>query len=291
MSRSPRRTAAAVRTSYTREPMIAACRGVSRGGDLGLDRCTAAQSSLRTLLALHMFNAGPISALSGESVVSILTHYELTISPSMDGLLFITNAPDNILSYMLSTKGQLGVPGLSLDRADWQGRTYWLTHLPSLARMAVTSRPWGAGHEVAYVAASDLACPREWCSTENPVTAREAAVLAETPLPPPALATMINGILVRLNARDPNGRWDMGGWYSDPLRRSERPVTTGMNRRLIGRGNRWRLQWAGYPFQADVANMLTDDHIGIAGIAARSLPDGGYDLSLNGDVLKIQAWE
>lgn len=82
MARSPRRSAAAIRRTFSGEHKQAAARAVPRDrGRLGFDTDDAGQQRLRALLALGIFNTRPLQQWPGTWAMASLTHYDLILSP------------------------------------------------------------------------------------------------------------------------------------------------------------------------------------------------------------------
>jgi hypothetical protein len=288
MSNSLRSARARVRAAYTGEHIVAARQGVGRNGDLGLDRCSIPQQRLRTLLATHLFNAGDTGVLVGTSIVSTLTHYTLTMSPRFDDLVVVAECPTNVPNGVGKDTAEL--PGLRLSHLD-DNETYRLVHLPTGARMTVTGRRRTLFDDTCFASYSRASRDgRRWWTPDVPLTPTERDSLRFNPVPPDGVAQILRALVTRLSARDVSGRWAIGYWFYDPLRR---PKATGFNdyrlrRRLIGAGPHWHLQWNGYPYPKDVAAMLLDTTAGLPGIKATGT--GRYfDLVLGGETLRIQS--
>lgn len=285
------------RADRTGEDPVTARQGVHRSG-LGLDVCTPAQQRLRTALGQHLFNGGDKSALPYPSMVHILTHYTLLMSPRYDNLVLITDAPANVLGYLVPEGGSrragpsMSVPGLRLEHVTGarcsDGPDYHLVHLPTGARMTVTpqqrtffeNRPSNGSR-----------CPSgyAWWTSDKPVTPDEQEQIQDLVTPPTGVAGIVNALVVRIRARDPRHRWAMGNWWNDPLRRPGRPCgcERSSNRRLMPGGRGWLLEWCGYPYAADVAAMLADPGFGLpqATITAGS---GDFTIAMGQDVLRIR---
>lgn len=287
---------ARVRAEHTGEDRVTARQGVHRSG-LGLDLCTPAQQRFRTLLSQHLFNAGDLSTLPYLSMVHILTHYTLLMSPRYDNLVLITDAPANVLGYLVpegtnrSPGPSMAIPGLRLawvSGADYSdGPDYHLVHLPTGARMTVTAQKRTLFTNRGI---SDIQCPSgyAWWTTSAAVTREEQDQIMDLVTPPNGVAAIVNALVVRMRARDPQGRWAMGNWWNDPLQRSGRPCGCHRsNRRLMPGGRHWLLEWCGYPFASDVAAMLSDQGFGLPQ-AAIAPGKNHFTITVNGDVLRIQ---
>lgn len=261
-----------VRAEHTGEDRVTARQGVHRSG-MGLDSCTPAQQRLRTLLGQHLFNAGDASALPYRSMVHVLTHYTLLMSPRYDDLVLITDAPTNVVGYLVpgGSKGKPGpaseIPGLRLDwvsgadRSD--GPDYHLVHLPSGARMTVTAQRRTSFTD-RRISGPGCSSGYGWWTTEDGLTSDEQDQLLDLVTPPNGVARIISALVVRMRARDPQGRWAMGNWWNDPLKRPGRPCGCyRASRRLMPGGRHWLLEWCGYPYAADVAAMLSDSEFGL----------------------------
>ncbi|MEV6044589.1 hypothetical protein [Streptomyces xanthochromogenes] len=212
--------------------------------------------------------------------------YDITVSPRYNRLVLITDVPHNVAPYLLpSCDGGSSLPGLRLE--EFRGRrTYVARHLPTGAELVITGNPsgtWGAARRPS---------PRfDFYSVDEPLTTWERAQLDEVPVMGSDAERLLAGLPSRIATRDPRGRWAIGNWFSDPLRRAGR-LNDGSEERygkqLWGSADRWRFRWNGFPYVADVAASLTAPRIGISGAAMRLVGDsaevrlGSATLSLQG---------
>ncbi|MEV4348894.1 hypothetical protein AB0J83_30930 [Actinoplanes sp. NPDC049596] len=285
-----------VRAEHTGEDLVTARQGVHRSG-LGLDECTPAQRSLRTLLGLHLFNGGDKSALPYPSMVHVLTNYTLLMSPRYDNLVVITDAPANMAGYLVPV-GQArrpgpssSIPGLRLDQITGARRSdgpdYHLVHLPTGARMIVTQQR-RTRFESRQSNGTRRPSGYPWWTSDIPVTTEEHDRSMNLLTPPDGIATIVNALVVRMRARDPHRQWAMGNWWNDPLQREGRPCDChGSNRRLMPGGRHWLMEWCGYPYAADVAAMLSDPRFGLPD-ATVTPGSRHFTITLGNDTLRIQ---
>lgn len=106
-----------------------------------------------------------------------------------------------------------------------------------------------------------------------------------------------SGLATRTATQDPKGRWAIGNWFSDPLRRSGW-LNDGSEERygkqLWGAADRWTFRWNGFPYVEDVATSLTPHQIGIPGATMHDAGDrvevrlGDATLSLHGRRAPLQ---
>ncbi|GIE35456.1 hypothetical protein Ait01nite_085010 [Actinoplanes italicus] len=291
-----RGSATRFRAERTGEDPVTARQGVHRHG-LGLDECTPAQHSLRTLLGQHLFNGGDKSALPYRSMVHVLTSYTLLMSPRYDRLVVITDAAPNVVGYLVPN-GQARrpgpssfIPGLRLEQVTGahhaDGPDYHLIHLPTGARMIVTEQ---TRTHFENRPSHGSRCPfgYEWWTSDVPVTAEEHDQVMDLVPPPAGVAAIVNALVVRMRARDPHHRWAMGNWWNDPLQRPGRPCDFHeSSRRLMPGGRHWLLEWCGYPYASDVAAMLCEPRFGLPG--AEVTPGSGhFTITLGGDALRVR---
>ncbi|MFD4377200.1 hypothetical protein [Streptomyces sp. NPDC058486] len=71
-----------------------------------------------------------------------------------------------------------------------------------------------------------------------------------------------------MSLRDPDGSFDLGGWFIDPLDRTTERARWAPTSRLWGHEGRWDLEWRGYPFPADLIAALTHPAAGVEGATA-----------------------
>ncbi|MEV0898208.1 hypothetical protein [Actinoplanes sp. NPDC049802] len=246
---------------------------------------------------MHLFNGGEKSALPYPSMVHVLTNYTLLMSPRYDNLVVITDAPANVVGYLVPI-GQArrpgpssSIPGLRVDQVTGarhtDGPDYHLIHLPTGARMIVTQQ---RRTHFDNRASNGTRCPSgyEWWTSNVPVSAEEQDQLLDLVTPPAGIAAIVNALVVRMRARDPHHRWAMGNWWNDPLRRAERPCDClRSSRRLMPGGRHWLLEWCGYPFAADIAAMLTEPRFGLPDVAVHP-GDRHFTITLGDDALRIQ---
>ncbi|WP_371494540.1 hypothetical protein OG871_05355 [Kitasatospora sp. NBC_00374] len=100
---------------------------------------------------------------------------------------------------------------------------------------------------------------------------------------------LLAGLVCRLAARDPHGRWAIGNWFSDPLERPGWANNGDVDRyekQLSGSGDRWTLRWNGFPYSDDVAASLTSAPVCIPEAVAHVV-DGHIDVRLGRAVLRL----
>ncbi|MFD5553080.1 hypothetical protein ACFWIA_04475 [Streptomyces sp. NPDC127068] len=102
---------------------------------------------------------------------------------------------------------------------------------------------------------------------------------------------LLAGLTCRIAAQDAEGRWAMGNWFSDPLRRPGWLGDRGEDRyekQLQGSGDQWVLRWNGFPYVEDVTASLTASPIGVSGAIAR---DTGthFEVRLGSATLRLNA--
>ncbi|MBR7825787.1 hypothetical protein KDK95_05665 [Actinospica sp. MGRD01-02] len=290
--RSNRRAYADLRSSFTGESRVAARAGTARDGSPGLDHCTARQRRLRAILALGLFNDHDWAFAEYGWGCPSVTRYNVTFSPRYDALVIISNTPVNVASRMVAARpGSLRVPGLRYDPAkEFSSETRHVIDVESGAELIVTERPSGRQKPLPAGSPAPRRSRLESHGLAHALTAAEQEALAAIPAMTDEIETLLAGLAVRLNARDPLGRWAMGYWFWDPL---ERPVRDSsmfrVERRLHGEESVWELRWSSYPYVRDVAAMLTHPVIGVAGCGAVEVEDG-YDIHLDGSVLALRSW-
>lgn len=268
MFNSARHTAAGIRACYTDETFRAAMAGVASDGNLGLDACNPAQAELRALLALHLFNVGAASVFPGHSFVFALSWYRITVSPRYNDLVLITDEPYAVISYMVRQTQDVyfgELPGLRVESFDKSASAFRLRHLPTGASITVTANENGhlawttrspAGHRSGRLANVDV-----------PMSTCEKDVLSRLVQPTtPDARTLLAALVTRFSAVDAQGRWAIGLWYRDPLRRPNPPEPPDrISRRLWGQGEEWEMRWNYHPRIEDISGALTDPVAGLQG--------------------------
>ncbi|GAA5020477.1 hypothetical protein [Kitasatospora paranensis] len=287
MPRSTDKAPARTRMQFLSEPRQAALAAVPRDGTLGVDTCSREQRSLRALLALGLFNrAGRWQPHGGSAAWGLhtLVAYDIIVSAQFDQLVLITDVPHNVAPYLLPRlDGVTGLPGLRL--AECRGaRTYLARHQPSGARLVIT------GNRSGRWSGSPRRSPRwDFLSDDTPLSEAEHSQLEQGPEISDEAAQLLGGLVCRLSARDPHGRWAIGNWFSDPL---DRPGWTNngdvdrYEKQLSGSGHRWTLRWNGFPYSDDVAASLTSAPVGIPGAVAHTVDDH-IDVRLGLAVLRL----
>lgn len=294
MPESVKKAIARTRMGFTGEPEEGAFAGVPRNGSLGLDTCLSEQRTLRALLALGLFNrsgrgeARPPARWGLHTLVA----YDITASPRYNRLVLITDVPHNVAPYLLPSRdGGSSLPGLRLE--GFRGRrTYLARHLPTGARLVVTGNPsgtWGTSRRPS---------PRwDFCSVDKPLTTSEQTQLDEVPGMGADAECLLAGLATRIATQDPEGRWAIGNWFSDPLQRSGWLNDGSVERyekQLWGSADRWTFRWNGFPYVEDVATSLTAPQIGIPGATMHDVGDrvevrlGFATLSLHGRRAPLQ---
>ncbi|MFJ1803684.1 hypothetical protein [Streptomyces sp. NPDC088180] len=306
MSNSGRRRAARLRKIYTDESYEAALPGIGRklkaphvpSGfknmlssepdpqiyDHGLDSCDELQLKFRSTMALGLFNRGSIGAPPGKWDLSTLTWYTITVSPRWNQLVFITNAPDNVMERIVPKADTrvIGIPGMRLLRSH--GRTYMARHVPTGAEIVTTSRSDGASRGVHYPPSA-----RSLPMSDVPMNREEERLVSDLPSMARNARRLLAGLVTRMSTADPRRRWATGNWYWDPLERpeSESRRVEWPERRLWGSGYEWEMEWTGFPYPIDVALSLTDPAIGLRGSRLRE-NRRSYEVILGSSVLRIK---
>lgn len=275
------------RASYTSEALASAAKGLGTNGAIGLDACSDTQRRFRALLAVHIFNAGQIGAPPKRAGVHTITAYNLNVSPRHNELVLFTNAADNVTDWLVPrTNSDFGVPGMRLQSRP-NGGTYRLIHLPTGARLTVTSRD-----EDGMDAADEERWPsRDWFTVDVPVSRQEQTSLASIPPMSDDIIRLLSALAVRICTKHPRKQWALGTWAWDPLGRNPRPSNNSGDtlRSLWGANDDWELRWEGYPFPDDVVASLTDAVIGLDGIEVAGM-DPIYDIALNDAVVHVRHW-
>jgi hypothetical protein len=277
---------AAVRAAYTGESLPAARCGLGADGSTGLDHCSEPQRQLRALLALHVFNAGrrgmepPVNTR-----ISTITCYRMTLSPRFDDLVIFTDSPDNLTGYFVRDRPHRGLPGMRLEAHN--GRTFRLRHLPTDARLTITSR--GEGDWRADCRGQQD-WTRIWCGTDVPMTETEQENLNALPPISADAARLMSALLVRMTVADRNGGWAVGTWDWDPL---DRPILDSQlwlrtERQLWGSSDWWELRWSGYPFAFDVGASILDPTIGLPDVILQR-NGATYTASLGKATIRLHA--
>ncbi|MBT3078335.1 MULTISPECIES: hypothetical protein [Streptomyces] len=270
MPSSPRRQAAHLRASYTRETVSLAASGIARRGrnspalcsGLGLDVCTAAQRRLRALLALGMFNHGPTGLWPRQVSLADVTRYTLVVSPRHDDLVITARAPYNVTCWLVGRDKlpQIGLPGLRVESSYGDG--WRLRHLPTGATMTVTGDHHG---RLQGPLDPDSNYSRLW-TNDVPVSDEECAALNALPHLSIDTETLLAALTVRLCAHAPDGSWDIGMWFHDLTDRPDRGHAH--HRRLSVEGKGCTLHWDSDPHPEDLHAALTDPVIGLSGTSA-----------------------
>ncbi|MGV9419991.1 hypothetical protein ACWDO6_21120 [Streptomyces sp. NPDC003674] len=280
MAHSARRSVAAIRRTFTGEHKQAAAEAIPRiRSHLGLDSHEPGQRQLRALLALGVFNTGPLQRWPGMWGMGSLTHYDLTLSPRHDDLVLITPTPSNVLQYLVPRGRPMGLPGLRLQEA--RADAFVLQHLVTGARMTVTDRPPVPAFD------GDFDEGRRVWGVQEGLTDHEQEALANVPPMTDDALVLLSGLMSRIGLCDPNRRWALGNWFADPL---DRTLAWNRGRRLWGHEDWWELTWSNFPFHGDVAMALTDPRAGIAGAQAVQ-GRRGWDVRLGGAVLALRTDE
>ncbi|WP_164492560.1 hypothetical protein [Streptomyces sp. CNQ-509] len=254
--------------------------------DHGMDACEEGQLAFRSLVALGIFNRGDMGAPPAAWHLHPLTTYTITVSPRWNRLVFITGAPDNVMGYFVPGFGSAEFPGMRLISA-YEG-TYVARHVPTGAEFVSTHRRSGTSKKRLGPEENPLGF-RSFKSIREPLVADEEQAIASIPTMARNARRLLAGLVTRLSSKDPRGRWAIGNWYNDPLRRSpsEERHDPFPERRLWGAGYEWDLEWTGYPYPSDVAQSLTDPAIRLPGArVARNRK--GYEVILGSSVLRIR---
>jgi hypothetical protein len=273
MPESVKKAIARTRVGFTSEPEEGAFAGVPRDGSLGLDTCLSEQRTLRALLALGLFNRLGLGEARPPAQWGLhtLVAYDITASPRYNRLVLITDVPHNVAPYLLpSSDGGSSLPGLRLE--EFRGRrTYLARHLPTGAQVVITGNPsgtWGSSRRPSP--------GRDFYSVDKPLTPSEQTQLDEVPGMGADAECLLAGLATRIATQDPQGRWAIGNWFSDPLRRSGW-LNDGSEERygkqLWGSADRWAFRWNGFPYVEDVAASLTAPQVGIPGATMHDAGD------------------
>jgi hypothetical protein len=278
MPESVRHRLGAQRAAFTDEPAAASRAGIGRDGRLGFDECSAAQLRFRTLLALHVFNTSDAPDPFGcRSAAAFLT-YTVAMSPRHDQLAVIrTNAIENITGRLMPDHdGDYGVAGLRVAGVI-PYRTHHLVHVPTGARMVITDQPVFPSVEV--VAARRDTSTERGPGPDLPLSASEQQAIAIADSLSIPMQRLLAGLMVRVNANDPGGRWTLWHWST---RRSL----------LDGTGDRCELRWERRPDPHHIAAALTDPAAGIHGATSALGRYGAYtDVTLHGARLRLRQSE
>ncbi|QIQ03998.1 hypothetical protein [Streptomyces liangshanensis] len=262
MPHTTAKTASLVRAGFTGEVPATALPGIDRSGGLGLDQCTPEQTELRALLALACFNHGTLTAPRLRWRVGQIGAYDPVVSPRFDHLVLIVDACDNVALRLVGSSTDPHIAGMRVE--ERLGHHLWrLRHLPSGAQMYVSERN---AFSSSQRRAQRLPNLRRRLSVEEPLTADEQDRLAAVPRISPSMKRLLAGIWVRMSLRDPDGSFDLGGWCTDPLRRTVERARRAPSSRLWGHEERWDLEWRGYPFPTDLIAALTHPAAGIEGV-------------------------
>ncbi|MEV7617016.1 hypothetical protein [Streptomyces sp. NPDC089799] len=265
MPHTQHRALARERAFFTGETPATAAAETTRSGSLGIDDCSPAQRRLRALLALAVFNTGPLSAGLWTTSLADLSAYTVVMSPRRDKLVLISNAPDNIATRLLprDDKQTLCLPGMRLLRLAEHGAA--MLHLPTGAVVLATSRRDGT--------LDDLADERHshW-TTDHPMTDRESILLASLPHLTADTETLLAAVFVRMWMRSAD--WDLAGWFCPAASRNDDERALRHYRRLDGAGDHWSLTWTSWPHPDDLVAALTHPAAGLASVTVVRHP--GY---------------
>ncbi|GDY52234.1 hypothetical protein SVIO_028570 [Streptomyces violaceusniger] len=199
MSNSMKKRTAHARKAYSGEVYEAALAGIPNDRTHGLDSCTPGQRKMNALLALGLFNRGEQGAPPAKWMLSTLTWYTITVSPRWNHLVFITDAPDNVTRYLVPHGDSTPrLPGMRL-RAIHDYRTYALEHVPTGARLVVSSRSDGKTHGERESSHFDFR------TLDDPLDPVEERQLADVPPMGDAAQTLLAGMAVRMSMTDPRG--------------------------------------------------------------------------------------
>ncbi|MFD3531856.1 hypothetical protein [Streptomyces sp. NPDC058661] len=265
-----------IRMGFTGERKEGATAGTPRDGSLGLDTCQDNQRTLRALLALGLFNRWGLGDARPPARWGLhtLVAYDITVSPRHNRLVLVTDVPHNVAPYLLPRRdGGSSLPGLRLK--EFRGRhTYVAHHLPTGAELVVT------GNHSGTWSGNRRPSPRwDFHEADKSLTATERQQLKQVPAMSDDAAHLLAGLATRIATRDPQGRWAIGNWFSDPLDRPDRRdngSTERYGKQLWGAGDQWTLRWNGFPYARDIAASLTSPLIGIPGATAHDAGDHLY---------------
>ncbi|MFJ3646917.1 hypothetical protein [Streptomyces murinus] len=157
--------------------------------------------------------------------------------------MLIVNACDNVALRLVGSSTDPHIPGMRVE--ERLGYHLWrLRHLPSGAQMYVSERDTlaaGRGR------ARPLPKLRGRLGTEEPLTADEREKLAAVPEISSAMKRLLAGLWVRMSLRDPDGSFDLGGWFIDPLDRAAERARWAPASRLWGARGTMGPRMAGLP--------------------------------------------
>lgn len=289
MPRSTDKILARTRMRFLGEPRQAALGAVPRDGTLGLDTCSEEQLRLRALLSLGLFNRPgawqPHRGAAGWGLHTLVA-YDIIVSAQFDRLVFITDVPHNVAPYLLPRPdGATGLPGLRLE--EFRGPcTYLARHLPTGAKLVITGNRSGTWN------GAPRPSPRwDFHTVDRPLTEAEHSQVNQVPEISKEAEQLLAGLVCRITARDPQGRWAIGNWFSDPLDRPgwhRNEAEDRYEKQLSGSGHRWTLRWNGFPYADDVAASLASAPVGVPGAVA-SVAGDRIDLRLGHAVLRLSA--
>ncbi|MFG2814752.1 hypothetical protein [Streptomyces sp. NPDC048410] len=263
MPHTTAKAASLIRACFTGEVPATALPGIDRSGGLGLDHCTPEQTELRALLALACFNHGTLAAPRLRWRVGQIGAYHPVVSPRFDHLVLMVSACHNVALRLVGSPTDPHIPGMRVE--ERLGYHLWrLRHLPSGAEMYVSERDRLPANRNKAQRLPNL---RRRLSMEQPLTADECEMLAAVPEISSSMKKLLAGIWVRMSLQDPDGSFDLGGWFTDPLDRTAERARWAPASRLWGHDGRWDLEWRGYPFPGDLIKALTHPQAGLAGVA------------------------
>lgn len=285
MPESTRKSLARRRSLFTGECLDAARQGIDRGRTLGLDECLPVQQQFRTLFALGFFNTSRIESAAARWGIHYLSAYTITISPRWDRFVIIAETPDNVTNYVARSQSGLSwFPGIRLEARYGYG-SFVFRHMPTQARLVITNNKSGR-----TLGKQGTCTRRSW--TDLPLDDRDEDLLNGIPKWSRDAGKLLAGLAARISLRDPNRKWAIGHWFWDPLQRREVvDHLVGSDRKLVGEGDHWILEWSGYPYQDDLFSALTHPEAGIPGVGfelhgnATQILLGDASLTLRGPLL------
>lgn len=295
MPSSRRRSLRDIRRSYTGEDSKAAKAGLGRG-DLGFARCSPAQRRLRAALAVHLFNDGfPQSTFARAGLHSVATFlaYTMTVSPRYDDLVCIVpHALENAVGRLMSMTGDgtPRFPGLRLA-AVANFEAYHIVDLVTGGRLTLaTQSAYPSIDEVRRRAPGrDRSRLRKWPGIDIALFPAERLARAAVPAMSVEIETLLAALVARLSIEHPAGRWSLGLWFTDPLRR---PLPAGFSHdgrmSLWESGHRWELRWCEHPRPEDIVGCLTDFEVGLPGASAVQFSAYEWEIRLGSAVLTLR---
>lgn len=261
--------AARVRVGYLGEAAPSARYVVGRNQTPVIDECSAAQQSVRALLALLVFNY-----VLGENYqfnrtpFAEFTLYGFVLSPRWDSLVIVSMAPDNIALRLLDAGAGFRFAGETVT-AD-EEYVYRLDH-PALGTTVTVTSDKGTLAGVRTAVREDLR-PFSPHVLGVPLTSEEREAIEFVNGLDRDVRALLAGLFIRLRASD-GRRWAVGSFYGDPLKRPPAPwwdqhPERSVRRSLRGEGRRWELRWNTAPFPGDIVAALTHSACGLPGAQA-----------------------